>query len=40
MPACKGKKLLPVFDAERAEPVLLECCHCQGKGTIPAEVAD
>jgi Zn ribbon nucleic-acid-binding protein len=37
-PCCKGQKRLMVWDGDYFE--LGMCCHCQGEGTMPAEVAE
>jgi hypothetical protein len=38
-PCCKGERTLTVHEPVALEPVqIVDCCHCQGKGRISAEV--
>ena len=41
-PCCKGTKYLLVYDIDdqEAPPVRHQCNHCQGEGTIEAEVEE
>jgi len=39
-PCCHGEKSLPVFDAKYEQWLRFDCMHCQGEGTVPAEVDD
>lgn len=36
-PCCQGAQHLVVDDPANG-PIKLYCCHCEGKGTVPAEV--